>query len=156
GEVDGRLEGAVAVAQQHAHVVAVAVDHGQVLFAVAVQVAGRHRNRAGAGGEVGLRLEGAVAVAQQHADGGVGPVGDDEVGAAVAVDVGHRHPLRLRAGGEVGSGGEGTGAGRVAATQQQADAAAEGRHLHVRRPVAVDVAHHQDRRLAASGEVGGR
>src|SRR5262249_38215621 len=75
--VDGAGEGAVALAQQHADGVAarvgkgqVLVRHGQVLFAVAVEVSYRHGGRIGPdGGGVGGGGEGAVALAQQHAYG---------------------------------------------------------------------------------------
>ena len=62
------LEGAVAVAQQHAHGAAVAIGDDEVGLAVAVEVGHRHANVGlAAGGEGLLGLEGAVAVAQQHA-----------------------------------------------------------------------------------------
>src|SRR5205823_370478 len=70
GQVPGRLEGAVAVAQQHAHTVVpragvgngVGDDH--VRPAVAVDVGRRYVPRLLAGGEVLGGPEGAVAVAQ--------------------------------------------------------------------------------------------
>ena len=51
-EVHRGLEGAVAVAQQHADGVAPGVGHGQVELAVAVEVPHRHGARRGPGGEV--------------------------------------------------------------------------------------------------------
>src|SRR5262245_47163248 len=65
GEVLGRLEGAVAVAQQHAEVIG--VRGHEVELAVAVEVADRHRPRAGGGAGAAGGLKGAVAVAQAHA-----------------------------------------------------------------------------------------
>ena len=99
--VDGGREGAVAVAEEHAHGVAAVVGDGEVGLAVAVQV--RHRDRAGPqpGGVVDRGGEGAVAVAEQHAHGVAAVVGDGEVGLAVAVEVRHRDRGRLVPGGVV-------------------------------------------------------
>ena len=97
------VEGAVAVAQQHAHRVVAVIGGDDVGLAVAVQVRRPPRTSVAAGGEGLLGLERAVAVAQQHADGVAARiVGDDDVGPAVAVQV-RRPPRKLgsRADGEV-------------------------------------------------------
>ena len=97
-----RLEGAVAVAQQHAHRVAAEVGDDQVGPAVAVEVR-RPPPKWGRGRRCRLRgLEGAVAVAQQHAHGVAAGVGDDEVGLAVAGEV--RRPPRKCVGRTDGEG----------------------------------------------------
>src|SRR5262249_57017591 len=90
-EVAGGLEGAVAVAQEHAHGARVEqVGPGEVEDAVAVEVR-RHHPAGPCADSVALGdLEGAVAIAQEHADGAAAIVGDGEVGAAVAVEVPHR------------------------------------------------------------------
>ena len=97
-KVAGSAEGAVAVAQQHAHGVAAVVGDDEVGLAVAVDVRDRHGYWVRAGGEVDRAAEGAVAVAEQHAHGVVvgaaDAIGDDEVGLAVAVDVRDRHGKR--------------------------------------------------------------
>ena len=81
------LERAVAVAQQHRHVVVEPVGDGQVGAAVAGEVA-RHEGVGLGPHRVGdLGLERAVAVAQQHRHVVVAGVGDGQVGAAVAVEV---------------------------------------------------------------------
>ncbi len=66
-EGDGGLEAAVAVAQQHAHVAAVAIGGGKVGDSVAVEVGHRDGEGLIARRVVDGGLEGAVAVAQQHA-----------------------------------------------------------------------------------------
>ena len=87
------LEGAVAVAQQHRHVVGAVVGDGQVGAAVAVEVP-RHEGDWPVPRRVPhLVLEGAVAVAQQHRHVVGAVVGDGQVGAAVAVEV-PRHDRR--------------------------------------------------------------
>ena len=64
----GGLEGAVAVAQEHAHrAVGKIIRNRQVGVAVAVEIAHRHRIGRMAAVVVDGGLEGAVAVAQQHA-----------------------------------------------------------------------------------------
>ena len=85
------LEGAVAVAQENAHVVGDRVDADDVGDAVAVEV--RHRDVVGArsGGVGHLGSEGAVAGAQAHSHVPGHVVGIDQVGDAVAGEVGHRH-----------------------------------------------------------------
>ena len=59
-------EGAVAVAQEHAHGVAAGVGRHEVGPAVAVEVGHRHGGGRGTDGHGLPRLEGAVAVAQLH------------------------------------------------------------------------------------------
>ena len=113
------LEGAVAVAQEHAHAGAFVIGGDDVGDAVAVEVGDGHRKRPLSGGIGLLRLERAVAVAQEHAHTVSGPVGGDDVGDAVAVEVRH-HDLK---GGRRGSGrgllgSEGKGA--VAVAQEHA------------------------------------
>ena len=83
------LEGAVAVAQQHRHVVRVA---GVVATARSVRPSplkspATMASGIGPHGVGDLVLEGAVAVAQQHRHGVVALVCDGQVGAAVAVEV---------------------------------------------------------------------
>ena len=96
------LEGAVAVAQQHRHVVGAVVGDGQVGAAVAVEVPRHEGDWARSPPRTHLVLEGAVAVAQQHRHVVGAVVGDGQVGAAVAVEV-PRHegvglgPHRVRA-----------------------------------------------------------
>src|SRR5262249_41094083 len=74
-EVAGVREGAVAVAQKDADVVAVEVDRGQIDVGVVRAVQNAHRHPAHAVAELvagvqgRLHLEGAVAVAQQDVDG---------------------------------------------------------------------------------------
>src|SRR5262249_60719452 len=89
GEGAGVLEGAVAVAQEHADraVGGDIVGHGEVGSAVAVELPHRHGSGASPYGEMLRRLEGAVAVAPQHAHGVARKVGDGEVGSAVAVEL---------------------------------------------------------------------
>ena len=81
------LEGAVAVAQQHRHVVRAVVGDGEVGAAVAGEVARHDRDGTGPHRVGDLGLEGAVAVAQQDRHVVAVVVGDGEVGAAVAVEV---------------------------------------------------------------------
>ena len=81
------LEGAVAVAQQHRHVVGAVVGDGQVGAAVAVEVPRHEGAWRGPRRVPHLVLEGAVAVAQQHRHVVGAVVGDGQVGAAVAVEV---------------------------------------------------------------------
>src|SRR5262249_56139014 len=66
GEVTRALEGAVAVAQQHTHRVAIEVGDGEVGDAIAVEVAHDYALGARPGGEGAGGLEGTIAVAQQH------------------------------------------------------------------------------------------
>ena len=99
--VDVRLEGAVAVTEQHADRVRRLVADDEVELAVAVDVADGERPGVGAGGVVDGRLEGAVAVTEQHADGVGRRILDDEVGLAVAVQVGDAVLGRGRADGVV-------------------------------------------------------
>ena len=96
-----RGEGAVAVAQENRDRAvagaAAVVGHGQVEFAVAVEVADRH----GVGmvevrGDRRLGGENAAAVAQQDLDAAAGFVGHHQVRIAVAVEVAHRHAVGRR------------------------------------------------------------
>ena len=89
----GRLERAVAVAQQHRHRVVAVVGGDDVGVAIA-KVRDRHRIRITPHGKGLGRLEGAVAVAQQHRHRVVAIVGGDDVGVAVA-KVRHRHRIRI-------------------------------------------------------------
>ena len=81
------LEGAVAVAQQHRHVVGAGVGDGQVGAAVAGEVPRHEGAWLGPHRVLHLVLEGAVAVAQQHRHVVGAGVGDGQVGAAVAGEV---------------------------------------------------------------------
>src|SRR5439155_2065428 len=86
-DVGGGLEGAVAIAQQHAHVTG--VGDRQVELAVFVEVADREGLRVGAAGGQG-RLKRAVCVAQEYVHGAA-VVDDGEVQPSVAVEVGRQH-----------------------------------------------------------------
>src|SRR5262249_18344822 len=151
GEVLGGLEGAVAVAQQHAY--RPARDcRDNVELAVPVDVRHRHLDRDGGRDEVLGGLEGAVAVAQQHTHPvvGAGGVGRDEIEVAVAIHVGYRQAIGIRIGGDVGGGLEGA----VAVAEEHADVIAplvgSG---NVEAAVAVDVGDHHIVRVLAGGEV---
>ena len=107
GVVHRRLEGAVAVAEQHADRARRLVASDDVELAVAVDVADLQRPGVAAGRVAHRGLEGAVAVAEQHADRVGARVLGHEVQLAVAVQVGdavlgragtHRvvHPGQIR------------------------------------------------------------
>ena len=83
-----RLEGAVAIAQEH--VDAARVRHRQIGFAVSIEVSHRHGGRTRAGGIVHWRLEGAVAIAQEHVDVVAVHVRHRQIGFAVPIEVPHR------------------------------------------------------------------
>ena len=84
----GRLEGAIAVAQQQDNR-ATAVRDRQVGDPVMIEVGHCHAVDIGAGGIRDLGLEGAVPVAQQDADEVViVKVADQQIGVAVQVQVG--------------------------------------------------------------------
>src|SRR5579871_2790574 len=100
GKALGGLEGAVAIAQQHADR-AVSICRHQVELAVAVEVPDRHRESRRTDAVTLRRLECAVAIAQEDSHPAVGMVGsspvvgEGEVGDAVAVEIAHRHGLRI-------------------------------------------------------------
>src|SRR5262249_31943182 len=98
---DGRLEGAVAPAQQDVHRAAAdGIGHGQVRDTVAAEVSHRQRDGRRAGREAGAVLEGAVAVAQEHGHRAAADViGDRKVELTVAVEVLHAHGAGIGAGG---------------------------------------------------------
>ncbi len=105
----GGLKGAVAVAQEYAHL-ATPVHAHDVELAVVVEVS-HHQKASRCTGAVTLgRLEGAVPVAQQDRYAAVGIVGSvpavvhGEIGDAVAVEVAHGYRSRLRARGVDGRG----------------------------------------------------
>ena len=87
------MEAARARAQQHAHVThateKVSVNYGEILFAVSVEVAHRHRNCRFADREVPGYLKCACTCAQQHDHGIIDGVvvGHDEILFAVAVKI---------------------------------------------------------------------
>src|SRR5581483_4774677 len=85
-ETPPRLEGAVAVAQQHAQPARFPSGTDKVEPAVGVDVAQQDGRLIGADGDVLARPEGAVAVAQKHVQGVLG-VAADEVELAVAIDI---------------------------------------------------------------------
>src|SRR5439155_5173024 len=91
GKLEVVLEGAVAVAQEHAHGTGFVVGGDDVGDAVAIHVRHRHRKRTPVRGKSLLRLERAVAVAEQHTHTVSGSIGGDDVGDAVAVNVRHHH-----------------------------------------------------------------
>jgi hypothetical protein len=67
-EVLRRLEGAIAVAQQHRDVVVSSVSRRKVRLPIAIQVDHGHGIRIKAHREALCRLEGPIAVAQQQRD----------------------------------------------------------------------------------------
>ena len=102
GQVARGPETAVAVAQEHVHVVVVCGR--EVEHAVVVEVARRERVRETHAGSHGSP-EGAVAVAQQHTHGVVVP--DREVQKGVVVEVAGYHGLRGSGDGIIDRGEEG-------------------------------------------------
>src|SRR5207247_1577025 len=90
---------AMAVPQQHAHVVGAGVggdDNGDTVAVVVQHVQHGQGSRHTPHGEGVRRLESAITVAQQHTHGVVrvehaAAVGGDQVGSAVAIDVGQSH-----------------------------------------------------------------
>src|SRR5262249_22316286 len=109
GRTLGGLEGAVAVAQQHAHragLIEAIVDDGEVPLAITVVIPDRQGRRKGTRAVAGGALEGAITVTQQDTHPVPG-VGRGQVGAAVAVEVRGRYGARLVAGGVTNRGLEG-------------------------------------------------
>jgi hypothetical protein len=151
GDARSLREGAVAVAEQHAHVVRQEVAHGEVEVGVAVQVGHRDAVRQRAGGVVDRRGEGAVVDAEQDRDVVLGPdvVGRDEVDGAVVVEVGRGDVVGVAAHGIV----HGRAEGAVARSEQDRDRAEAvrvgGRRIHQR--VAVEVAQRDPAGLGHDG-----
>src|SRR5437867_13379947 len=75
-EAQRRLEGAIAVAQQHRDIVGIMVGHCQVEPPIAIEVAPGHGPSTVAHAEGPHRLEGAINVAQQHRNSVVTSVED--------------------------------------------------------------------------------
>ena len=117
-----------------------AIEHGDILKAIAVEVGDGHRSGIVAGGVRDLGCEGAVAVAEQDTDGAVIQIGENDVGFTVVIEiargeaqgVGSRRVADLRL------------EGAVAVAQQDAERAGgqvESRvcHRHVELAVVVEV-----------------
>src|SRR5262249_62026709 len=94
GVGDGVGESAVAVVEQNAEVVRLAVGHGDVGVAVQVQVGEAAVGGLRADGVVRGLAERAVAVAEQDGDAAAGEVRGDQVGEGVPVHLGRGRPFR--------------------------------------------------------------
>src|SRR5207244_9573761 len=99
--VDGRLERAVAVAEENRNGVVVAVRHGDVGLPVAIEVGDGQRYRRAARGENVFRSERPVGLAEKDGDRRLRDIDDGDVDLAVAVDVGGGNRARRVAGGEI-------------------------------------------------------
>ena len=182
--VDGRLESAITLAQQHRDVASaiqaaggpgeVRTGHGQIEFTVPIEIAHGNRTRIPTGVEIDGRLKGAVAVAQQHGDGAVShrprrdraaediraasrhvSVGHGEVKLAVVVEIAHRHEDRKGFQGPIYGGLERA----IAATQEYGDAAVarggEAGSGQIKLAVAIEVAHRHRNRISPRAVVDG-
>src|SRR5438309_5735327 len=67
-EVEGRLEGPIAITQQHRDIVGLCVRGRYIELPIAIEVAHGHGSRTTANGEVEGCLEGPIAVAEQYRD----------------------------------------------------------------------------------------
>jgi hypothetical protein len=89
GVADGRLEGAVAVAQKNTHVAAAKVGHGEAKSSVAGEIPHHQGTRIVPGGIVPSGLKGAVAISQQHTHVVAESVGDGHIENVGVVEVAH-------------------------------------------------------------------
>src|ERR1017187_9766238 len=89
-----RLEGAVALAQEHAHTVATVARRHHVELAIAFKVPHRDRVELWTRAVSHRRLECSVAIAQKHAHGATGLVCQRQVKLAITVKVPDRDRLR--------------------------------------------------------------
>ena len=81
------MKGAIAIAQEHAGGVGVAIRGDDIESAVAVHIAQGHGAWARPRRDGALGLKGAIAIAQEDAGGGVATIRSDHVEPTIAVHI---------------------------------------------------------------------